>query len=569
MFGIGVADWITLVVYLSMVTAIGLWSGRFVKNTTDFLMPRTFGRAMMLMHAFGTGTTSDQAVSVASKSYTNGISGIWYQWQWLFATPFYWLVAPMMRRFRALTMADVFEARFNRSVGVLYAFVGVVKFVVNMGLMLKGSSVVIEACSGGRLPADQLVLVMTVLFVGYGMFGGLRAAIYTDFVQGFFVIIFSFLLVFPLLNAVGGWTALKQSVSEMPDGNVLLALVAPGAISGFYILMISINSLVSVVALPQNLGVCGAGRTEMEGAVGYMGGNLLKRICTIPWAVTGVAALVWYGGRLDDPDLLYGMVAREFLPPMMPGLLGIFIASLLATVMGSCDSFMVSGSGLVVENLYRPLVRDRSERHYLIVARIAGVVIVGAGILFAYWLEGVVQGLEFLWRISGMMGIAFWLGVFWRRMTAAGAWASTLAAFGVWWLTSQPDIVATISESTVAANTGIIIEQNGRLAFNLPWQIFCYLSGAIAAGIAVSLMTRATDHEKLERFYGLLRTPVRAGEQPPCSCQLPDGAVPGPRRVWFPTTSFEIPVPSRRAVAGFLVGWCFVFALIATMSALL
>ena len=61
-------------------------------------------------------STRQEAVSVASKTYTNGISGIWYQWLYLFATPFYWLIAPMMRRFRALTTGDIFELRYNKSV---------------------------------------------------------------------------------------------------------------------------------------------------------------------------------------------------------------------------------------------------------------------------------------------------------------------------------------------------------------------------------------------------------------------------------------------------------------------
>ena len=49
---------------------------RRVHNIGDFFMPRRFGKAMMVMHTFGTGTHSDQAVSVASKTFTNGLSGI-------------------------------------------------------------------------------------------------------------------------------------------------------------------------------------------------------------------------------------------------------------------------------------------------------------------------------------------------------------------------------------------------------------------------------------------------------------------------------------------------------------
>ena len=88
MFGIDWIDWIAIGVYLLLVTGVGLWAGRLVKGMRDFVMPRTFGKTLMIMHSFGTATHSDQAVTVASKCYTNGLSGIWYQLQWLFATPF-------------------------------------------------------------------------------------------------------------------------------------------------------------------------------------------------------------------------------------------------------------------------------------------------------------------------------------------------------------------------------------------------------------------------------------------------------------------------------------------------
>jgi len=94
----------------------------------------------------------------------------------LFVTPFYWLIAPVMRRFRAITTADVFEARYNRSVAVLYALIGMLNLAINIGVMLKGSSAVISASTGGLLSADVTIAVMTVIFVIYGVAGGLSAA---------------------------------------------------------------------------------------------------------------------------------------------------------------------------------------------------------------------------------------------------------------------------------------------------------------------------------------------------------------------------------------------------------
>jgi len=565
MFNLHVADLITLTLYLGGVTVLGVMAARKVRTMADFIMPRRFGKAFMMMHGFGTATHSDQAVSVVSKTFTSGLSGIWYQW--LFATPFFWLIAPMMRRFRALTTADVFHARYDRSVSVLYSILGLGKFMVNIGLMLKGSAAIIEAATGGALAAEVVIPVITVLFVAYGMAGGLSAAILTDFVQGILTLLFSFLLLPVMLHAVGGMGEMKATVSGLfPDKN-MFSLVAPGEIGVFFLVMISINSLLGVVVQPHNMGTCAAGRTEIEGAVGFMGGTLVKRVCTVAWCLTGLIPLAYYGGQHEDPDLVYGSMARDFLPAMLPGLLGLFLAALLATVMGSCDSFMIASSGLISENLYKPLVRGKNDGHYLQVARLSSLIVVVGGVLIAYLADGVVPLLENLWKINTMMAMAFWLGVFWRGATVAGAWAATFAALLTWWLTTQAWFAGMVADWPVVEQFAMVkIADGAAVSFGLPWQMLFYILIGFLAGVVVSLFTRPPNHEKLEVFYSLLRTPVAPGEQPETPCTLPPGVSPGARNVFFPNSSLEIPKPGPRAIIGFLAGWVVVGAIIAGVA---
>jgi len=79
------------------------------------------------------------------------MSGIWYQWLWLFATPFYWIIAPIFRRMRALTTGDYFEHRYDRSTAMLYTVVGILQLIVNIGVLLLGAGATIEAVSGGAI----------------------------------------------------------------------------------------------------------------------------------------------------------------------------------------------------------------------------------------------------------------------------------------------------------------------------------------------------------------------------------------------------------------------------------
>ncbi len=506
---------------------------------------------MLIMHGFGSGTHSDQAVSVASKTFVSGLSGIWYQWLWLFVTPFFWLIAPIMRRFRAITTADVFEKRYNHSVAVLFSIVGILQLMVTIGVMLKGSGAIISAAFNETINADIAIAAMTVLFVIYGMAGGLSAAIITDFIQGLLTIIFSFLLLPFVMNAVGGIDGLHESISNAQ----LWSIIAPSEIGLFYVVMIAINGLFGIVTQPHIMGLCATGKTEIDGRYGFTYGNYIKRICTIAWTLTGFAAIAHFAGREVDPDLVFGLMAKEFLPAILPGLLGIFIASLLASVMSSCDSLMIASSGLFTENIYRPKIKGRSEKHYLKVGRIVSMLVVLGGVVFAYQLPGVVAGLEIFWKIGPMLGIAFWLGLFWRDMTAAGAWASALMGFFVWWLTEQQAAIEMLQSSELATNMRLVVDFGNGPSVYLPWQMLIYLTFGIATGIIVSLFTRKTSTNNLDDFYDLIKTPVADMEKPPTvSCTLPAGVHPVQRRKLFPgIDQLEIYWPSKTSWIGFII----------------
>lgn len=557
-----------MAVYLLGITALGAWMARRVHDVNDYFMPRRFGKAMMIMHAFGTGTASDQAVTVASATVKSGYSGIWYQWMWLFATPFYWIIAPIMRRFRAVTTADVYALRYDPSVAVLFAIVGIAGMSVKIGLMLKGAGALIDASTGGLIDTNWAIPLITVLFVVYGVAGGLGGAIVTDFVQGLMTILFSVMLLPVILMEVGGLSGIRSTIRDAHLNRDMLSLVAPDEIGVFYIAMLSLNTLFLIVAMPSVMGNCAAGRTEMDGRVGFMFGTLVKRTCTIAWCLTAMAAAAWYlQNEIDletiDPDKVYGDVAHRFLPSLMPGMLGLFIASLLAAIMSSCDSFMIASSALFTKNIYQRIAQGKSKRHYVWVGRLASFVVVVGGIAFAYYVEGVVAALKIWYKVVPMMGIAFWLGLLWRRASVAGAWASTIAGFATWWLVTRSWCIAWVEGLPFAEELGLVVrELGGRTSIYEPWKITFYLTSGLLAGIVVSLFTKRVEKEQLDNFYDLVRTPVLPSEEPSEPCTLPEGVEPAARRMLVTSLGLEIPVPSPTSVKGFLLGWLAVSLLI-------
>jgi len=561
MLGVSWIDWLVIAFYFVLIVVIGVSAARRVRNTASFFIgDRKFGKLMMMFFTFGTGTHSDQAVSVAAKTYHSGASGIWYQWLWLFVTPFFWWLAPIFRRMRAVTTGDYFFARYDRGVAALYAVVGMLQLMVNIGVMLKGSTAMITAVSGGQINPNIAICVMTLIFIIYGIAGGLSAAILTDFVQGLLTIVLSFLILPFALSAVGGMSGLRESIQN-PD---MFKIVAPAGITAFYIAVISFNALLGWVTQPHNMGLSAAGKTEMEGRVGVMCGILFKRVCTIAWVLTGLCAVGLYAGQDVDVDHVYGLMAHSLLPKIAPGLVGLFIASMLAAVMSSCDAFMVSSSALFTENIYRSfLVKNKPDKHYTIVGRIVAGIVVIAGVYFAFSLESVVQGLEIFWKVSAMMAIPFWLGLFWRRATSKAAWVSTLLSFAVLLFTSRIEIFGNMLwdfNASLAGKLPAFMLFEGKLY--MPWQMILYISTGFITAILVSLFTKPIEKKKLDRFYECLRTPIAPGEPETTPFTLPDGTVPAPRRPWFKHPDFEISRPKFIDIIGFIAGWVAVAILI-------
>ena len=553
-------DWVVVAAYLIGVTLLGTSAARRVKTSSNFFISdRQSGKLLMTFFSFGTGTNTDQAIGVASKTYTVGASGIWYQWLWLFSTPFYWLLAPLFRRMRAVTTSDYLLIRYGRSVAVLFAIVGMFQLSINIGVVLKATAALIAPVSGGAISPEMAIIGMTILFVIYGVAGGLNAAILTDAVQGVLTIVLSFLILPFALNAVGGLEGLRARASV--DNPELFSIVAPSDITVLYVVVLALNGLIGWVATPYSMQMIGAGRTEDDARVGLVAGMFLKRIVTIAWVLTAMCAVGYYAGTTVNPDHVYGLMARDLLPQIAPGLIGLFIASVLAAVMSSCDCLMVAAAALFTENIYKPLIRPgRSERHYVLVGRLTSIIVVLAGLSIAFTLPGVVRGLEVFWMVGAMMGLAIWMSFVWRRATAAAAWASTLGGYAAGLFTSDIAFIGWSFNNHFAGSLPEFMLYEGKLF--LPWQMIIYLTVSLVMMVAVSFVTRPPDKKRLDRVYECLRTPVSEDEPEGEPLTLPAGTTPAARSVLIAHPDFGIMRPTAYTVIGFLASCFMVVVLI-------
>jgi Na+/proline symporter len=482
-------DWIVIAVYFVGIVAVGLYVARGVKVTEDyFLGKRGFSVWLIIGQAFGVGTHAEMPVSLAGAVYQSGYSAIWYQWKNLFITPFYWILGPMFRRLGRTTIGEVYEDRYGNFMGGVYTVFALAFFTFSMGAMLKGAGKLVSAASGGTVSPNAVVIVMTLTFLAYSLVGGLVSAAYTDFVQSFFIIGLSFLLIPLGLSRIGGFTGMRETLDP-----AMLSMVTPGDVGVFTILMLTINGLVGIVAQPHMLAAIGTGKDEMSCRVGMAYGNFVKRFCTVGWALVGliVAVMLSDAAPLTDHEDAFGFATKELL---FPGAIGLMIACVLAANMSTCSAFTVDGGALFTQNFYRRYIAsDKSDRHYLMVGRLSGVTVTSLGVVFGLMLDIVLEAFLFTETMAAFMGISMFAAISWKRANRQGAFASLISSSLLFFYLTYQDF-------------GVLLRWE---AENFGYSL---LLGFVALAV-VSWLTPPESKELLDPFYKRLSTHKQLDEE--------------------------------------------------------
>ncbi len=496
--------------YLIGIAWVGIWTAKRIKSSGDYFAGgRSFNKFLMVMHALGTGTHADDPVSVTGAAYQRGVAGIWYTYCYLFATPFYWIIAPIFRRLRYITTADFFERRFGRNLSYLYTVMALLTFALNMGGMLRGTGSIVEPVTGGLIPPWIAIAVMTVLFVAYGFAGGLFATVYTEGIQGLLIVVMSLLLVpFGLAHlarqaGMGGFAAMHDRLAS--DS---FTFYSAQETTIPWIIAAALSSLIGIVAQPHIMEVCATGKTEFEGRVGFAYGNFIKRFCAMGWVWTGLIALAMYPG-LTEREHAFGEAIKGLLPA---GLTGLMFAAILAAQMSTLSAFMVASSALFARNLYRPLVNpEADDQTVLKVGRITGLAVVALGMAFALIIKQVAQMLTIFWTVTTLTGVFMWFGVLWRRTNRTACWCS-FVVMALIWLALGP---AGGLVGKLFGVFGLNAEWFGMFGdkAKLPWLMLSYLPIGVLILVAVSLLTKPEPDESLRQFQALIRTPVGQEEK--------------------------------------------------------
>ena len=143
------------------------------------------------------------------------------------------------------------------------------------------------------------------------------------------------------------------------------------------------------------------------------------------------------------------------------GLKGIMISGILAANMSTMAGVSVYLSALFVRNLYKPFVKNRSEKHYITASRLSIVAILLLSVLVAVKSEGILNILKMLPSLNVIFGAPVLLLLFWKRLTLKAVYVQVIVCallFGILpgllpmvtsieqsaWLTAQTNELETV-----------------------------------------------------------------------------------------------------------------------------
>jgi len=525
--GLDYLIWLVLVLYFIGMLIIGWYCRRTAQSPEGYLLGnRKFGTKMMIMHAFGAGTNPSDITGTISKTVSAGASGIWVSWMWMFGTPFYWIIAPVIRRMRCLTMADYFKQRFGPGAAVLYTFAAGIAMTIFFASVLVGTVRTVQGMMGPDFIAAPgvfdwwfygILIVTAVTFTLYGYWGGIVAAIRTDMIQGLMIIALSIIALPVALNYqnLGGLSGVRSilkstsgaelettapkdasdagvqgaTASNAPTNtysqynkNYLNLFDPKGGFSFGMVILLCISAPLTALALPHLVSVCGAGQTEWQGRMGITCGNILKRTCTIGWSVLGLCWLAYLIKTRSEihPDAAFGDSIRALLPPVLQG---VMLACVMAAAMSSGDAVQVTVAGLFTQSLYRTYINpDADQNQQLRVTKITGIFIIFFSLVLAILMkESFVASIVAYFRILSFVGTTVAMGILWRRMNTVGVFCCILPAIAVY-------VAIQLNKQYDYYSIGVY------LAAGLPLVV------GLFGGIVGSLATAAPKKEVIENF---------------------------------------------------------------------
>ena len=428
--------WVIIFGYFALVLGFGSFFARYNKTTQDFFFSgRRFSWWLVTMSIVATGVGSHSFLKYSAKAYEHGFSStMTYMNDWFFMPLFLFGWLPIVYYTKIRSIPDYFERRFNPGVRILatIAILGYMIGYIAIGFLTMGKT--LEPLLGLDLYA--IIFIVAIISGVYITFGGQTAVIFTDLAQGF-ILIFSGIIVFIMgVNFVGGFDIFWSALS--PEFKLPLAHFNHPANFNFVGIFWQDGIAGSVGFLFMNQGLIMrfmACKSVHEGRKAAA----FNVLVLLPISTVVVSNAGWVGKAISvvtpeawntstKLDHVFTQVA--YLITGSEVVFAFVIAAVAAALMSTVDTLINAVAAVVINDVYKPLVKNKKDKHYLKVAMLvsAGATIVGAvSTIFFNNFPTLYEAHGFFHStMTPPLVVAIFLGIFWRRYNTPAAIATFL-----------------------------------------------------------------------------------------------------------------------------------------------
>jgi SSS family solute:Na+ symporter len=430
---LGSTDLVIVGIYFALVFYIGIRMARRTHSGEDlFLAGRRLGWVPIGFSLFASNISSTTLVGLSGAAYTWGIAVSNYEWMAAFVLVFFAIFfIPYYLNARITTVPEFLERRFDRR-SRLY-FSGLTMFsnvVIDTAGTLFAGAVVLKVF----FPDLDLFTACLGLALVAGLYtaaGGLAAVVYTDVLQALVLLVGASMVSYLSFAEVGfSWSGVVAAtppeqlslILPLDDPNLpWLGTLVGVPILGFYFWCTNQFIVQRVLAA----------RSIAHARWGALFAGLLKLPVLYIMVLPGVMAGMFLP-ELENGDAVFPMLVTTLLPA---GLVGLVMAGLLAAIMSSIDSTLNSASALLTMDFLRPQQRGwtaaqtaRVGRGFIILFMLLAVTISPQIENFSGLFHYLQSALAYL---VPPVAVIFIIGLFWRRASATGAFATLLGGHAI------------------------------------------------------------------------------------------------------------------------------------------
>lgn len=427
-------DWLVIGIYLVTMLGIGLHFYLREKrgSTADFFVG---GRSIPFWAAgvslYATNTSSISFIAIPAKAFETN-------WQYLtnnlvavvglvfVAT---WVV-PLLRRLDLMSVFTYLETRFHPAIRMIASALAIVMQIGSrMSVVLFLPALAISTITG--LDVVWSVCIMGGITILYTALGGMKAVIWTDFVQVFVMFGGALFAIGYCVLALDGGVAEFVSVAAAEDKTRLLDFsfdLTKATVWGFIFLVLFDVVLtfpkdqVLMQRVLSTKSAKEAGRSIWTFALIMIPGGFM-------FYLIGTALYVFYKTHPErmNPLLTVDATFPLFIAAELPvGITGLIIAGIFAAAMSTLSSIINSVATMASVDFYERLARNPTPRKSVLFAEVvtvlAGLVGIGAALVLAQF--DIRSLFDVSIQLAGLLGGgfagAYTLGMFTRRANSPG-----------------------------------------------------------------------------------------------------------------------------------------------------